>query len=514
MAADQGRTLYRGVTLVDRRRPTALAVEGDRITWVGDEADADRWADGATEVHVLEGALLTPGFVDAHAHLAMTGHALRGLDLSGARSRVEALERLHAHASHSDDVIVHGQGWDDTAWPDGSLTGADLDRAAEGRPVYLARVDGHSAVVSAALVSRVGGVREADGWSDLGRVERDAHHLVRRHLATLSDPAHRSTTIATALRAAAAAGIVSVHENAAPDISPLDDVDLVRALSDAEVVPHVVTYWGARGAYDEARAYGVAGLAGDLNIDGSLGSHTAALHEPYDDQPSTIGHQYLDPDEVAEHVVGCTRAGLQAGFHVIGDRASATLVEGLRRARDVLGTDTLRAARHRVEHLEMPSGADLELLAQLGVTASVQPAFDAAWGGPSGMYAARVGRDRAQRMNPFAAMAAIGVPLAFGSDAPVTPFAPWHAVQAATRPQAGGQALSLMQAVHAHTVGGWRAARIDDAGRLEAGAAAYLAFWEVPADADPVEAAAAGDARCIRTVVGGRVAYEIASSGA
>ncbi|MBW9205071.1 amidohydrolase family protein [Mumia sp. zg.B17] len=507
-----GRTLYRGVSLLDRRRPAALAVEGETIAWIGDDHDAASWVDGATEVRALDGTLLTPGFVDAHVHLAMTGHALRGLDLAGARSRVEALERLGVHTSRSGDVVVHGQGWDDTSWPDGTLTGPDLDRAAGGRPVYLGRVDGHSGVVSASLVSRVHGLREADGWSAGGRVERDAHHLVRQHLATLSDPSHRAATIGTALRAAAAAGIVSVHENAAPHISPLEDVNVVRALAASEVLPHVVTYWGSRDAYADARAYDVAGLAGDLNIDGSLGSHTAALHEPYDDRPSTIGHQYLEADEVAEHVVGCTRAGLQAGFHVIGDRASATLVEGLRRARDVLGTDTLRAARHRVEHLEMPSGADLELLAQLGVTASVQPAFDAAWGGSDGMYAARLGKDRSHGMNPLAAMAAIGVPLAFGSDAPVTPLAPWHAIAAATRPQAGGQALSLAQAVHAHTVGGWRAARIDGTGRLEPGAAAHLAFWEVPTGAQAAEAAVAGEARCVRTVVSGRTAYEMASS--
>ncbi|MFC6149557.1 amidohydrolase [Mumia xiangluensis] len=508
------RALYRAVTLVGAAHPGALAVEGDRIAWVGADADADAWADGATEVHHLPGVLLTPGFVDAHVHLGMTGQALRGLDLSGARSRVEVLERFAAHVATSTETVVHGQGWDDTDWSDGTLTGADLDRVAGERATYLARVDGHSAVVSAAMVAQVSGLRDADGWGGDGRVERHAHHLVRRHLATTTGPAHREAMIGAALRSAAAAGIVSVHENAAPDISPLDDVTLVRGLREAEVLPEVVTYWGARGAYDEARAYGVAGLAGDLNLDGSLGSRTAALHAPYDDNPSSSGHLYLDADEVAEHVVGCTRAGLQAGFHVIGDRASTVFVEGLRSARDVLGTDTIRAARHRVEHLEMPSGAELELMAQLGVTASVQPSFDAAWGGRTGMYAARVGRARAQRMNPFAAMQAIGVPLALGSDAPVTAFAPWGAIEAAMHPRNGGTGLTLAQALHAHTAGGWHAARVDDAGVHEAGAAAHLAFWEEPEDADAIEAAVGGHARCVRTVVGGRAAFDTTSTDA
>jgi predicted amidohydrolase YtcJ len=513
MSDAPGRVLYRGLRSGGLPCAVALAVEGGALAWAGPDAQSASWADNADEVVRLPGVLVTPGFVDSHVHLEMTGHAMRGLDLAGSRSRVEALQRLAAHVSRVDDLVVHGHGWDDSDWHDGSLTGPDLDRAANGRAVYLARVDAHSAIVSGALVDRVPSLRETDGWLGDGRVEREAHHLARAYLETVPDLGDRTASIATALRAAAAAGVVSVHEQAAPHIAPLEDLTRIRTLSAERVVPHVVTYWGETDAFDIAREYGVTGLAGDLNIDGSLGSRTAALHTPYVDDMSS-GHLYLDADAVSAHVVACTRAELQAGFHVIGDRASEALIAGLRQARDVLGTDSLRAARHRVEHLEMPSGAHLELLAQLGVTASVQPAFDTAWGGDEGMYAARVGRDRARAMNPFAAMAAIGVPMAFGSDAPVTPFAPWSAIRAATRPRSGGRGLSVPAALHAHTVGGWHAARIDGAGTLDVGAPAHLAFWEVPSDADPLEAALAGEARCVRTTVSGRVAYDAATSSA
>ncbi len=512
MAPTSGRVLYRGLRAIDAPQRVALAVEDGAIAWLGPDAESEAWADGAEEVVTLPDVLVTPGFVDAHVHLEMTGHAMRGLDLAGSRSRVEALQRLATHVSRVDDQVVHGHGWDDSEWHDGTLTGPDLDRAAEGRPVYLARVDAHSAVVSAALEARVPSLRETDGWLGDGRIERDAHHLVRVYLETVPDAADRKASIATALDAAAAAGIVSVHEQAAPHIAPLDDLMRVRELSAERVVPHVVTYWGGLDAFEAAREHGVAGLAGDLNIDGSLGSRTAALHAPYDDDPTTSGHLYLDADAVCAHVVACTRAGLQAGFHVIGDRGSEALVAGLRQARDLLGTDSVRSARHRAEHLEMPSGAHLELLAQLGVTASVQPAFDAAWGGDDGMYAARVGRDRARRMNPFAAMAAIGVPMAFGSDAPVTPFAPWSAIRAATQPRSGDRGLSVAAALHAHTVGGWHAARVDGGREQEVGGPGAHAVRGVPAGGAPVEAALAGDARCVRTVVAGRVAQDTTDS--
>lgn len=163
--------------------------------------------------------------------------------------------------------------------------------------------------------------------------------------------------------------------------------------------------------------------AGDLFVDGSLGSHTACLHAPYADAPHT-GTGYLDAADVAAHVAACTGAGLQAGFHAIGDAALGAVVEGVRAAAEKVGLARIRAARHRVEHAEMMTPATIAAFAELGLTASVQPAFDAAWGGEDGMYADRLGADRARTLNPFAALLKAGVPLAFGSDAPVTPSTP------------------------------------------------------------------------------------------
>ncbi|KHL11228.1 UNVERIFIED_CONTAM: hypothetical protein LK11_43625 [Mumia flava] len=505
------RTVYRDVRLLGSDTPAVVATNGETLGWIGAQHDAPSWLDDADETVHARGALLTPGFVDAHVHLAMTGQALRTLDLTGAASLAEALERLRAHLASSDDDVVHGYGWDDTAWPDGPPTRTALDRVAGSRAVYLARVDAHSAVVSSALADRIDRIERCDGWSADGRVERAAHHRVRDLLHQHRSPAQRTEAIRTALDAFAAQGVVSVHEMGAPSLSPLDDFSLIREVRAESPRPHVATYWGEPGAYELAQELGLDGLAGDLNVDGSLGSRTAALHEPYDDAPGTCGHLYLDAGAVAEHVIGCTRAGVQAGFHVIGDRAASVAVEGLRRARDELGTSRVRAARHRLEHLEMPAPADLELLAQLGVTASVQPVFEATWGGDDGMYAERLGRPRARATNPFATMATIGVRMAFGSDAPVTRPDPWGALAAATG-AAQGRRVPLDVAVAAATVGGWAACGHPSAGRLRTGAPAHLALWETPdADGDAAAAALAGGARCVRTVVSGRVVHDTPS---
>ena len=141
-----------------------------------------------------------------------------------------------------------------------------------------------------------------------------------------------------------------------------------------------------------ARAAGAAGLAGDLCIDGAIGSRTAALTEPYADADPTRGARYLDDDEIVGHIVACTRAGLQAGFHCIGDDAVAAAVDGLPPGcADRLARPRSARARHRLEHLEMVAAADLSTLAELGVVASVQPAFDALWGRPGELYEQRLG---------------------------------------------------------------------------------------------------------------------------
>ncbi|HEX7187927.1 MAG TPA: amidohydrolase family protein, partial [Actinomycetes bacterium] len=209
---------------------------------------------------------------------------------------------------------------------------------------------------------------------------------------------------------------------------------------------------------------------------GSIGSHTAALRAPYTDADHR-GHGYLDEPAVRDHVVACTEAGLQAGFHAIGDGALDTVAGGLALAGEQLGDDRVRSARHRVEHVEMVSPEAVEVLARLGVVASVQPAFDRLWGGEDGMYAQRLGAGRALSLNPFAAMRRAGVVLALGSDSPVTPIDPWGAVLAAASHHTAGSRLEVAVAFDAHTRGGWLAAHRDTEGVLSAGGPATFAVW-------------------------------------
>jgi predicted amidohydrolase YtcJ len=326
-------------------------------------------------------------------------------------------------------------------------------------------------------------------------VTREAHHAARNAFYCGISAAERRADIDAALNAAAAAGIGLVHENGGPTLSSESDFADVLSAGQRGHGPRVIGYWAELvGDQESATALaarmGARGLAGDLNIDGSIGSRTASLREPYADGqgagrqegPDTgttrqCGQPYLSVEQVRDHVVACSLAGIQGGFHVIGDAGADTVIAGFQAAARQVGVATVVAARHRLEHLEMVDLDGIKALVELGVTASVQPAFHALWGGPDGMYAARLGRQRAHAMNPFATMQAAGMSLALGSDTPVTPFAPWQAIRDCVNHHDPAQRLSAESAFLAHTSGGWRAAGIDDRGHLDLGQPASFALW-------------------------------------
>lgn len=512
---------------------TAMVVDGDRIAWVGSEGAADSFADGVDDTVRLDGALVAPAFTDAHVHTTATGLALTGLDLTGCDGLAGALDRVRAHAeANPADRVLLGTGWDTTDWPEQRHpTRAELDAATGNRPLYLTRVDVHSALVTTALLDLVPDIAALPGYAPDAPLTGDAHHAARERAHAGLTARQRTEAQRAALRRAAELGIGSLHECAGPDISSEEDLTGLLALAAREPGPRVTGYWAqavtsAKDA-DRVRELGAVGAAGDLFADGSLGSRTAHLHAPYADASHT-GTARLDAAAVAAHVAACTEAGLQAGFHAIGDAALATVTDGIRAAAERVGLERVRAARHRIEHAEMLTPQTLAAFAEFALTASVQPAFDAAWGGADGMYARRLGGDRARTLNPYAALLRAGVPLALGSDSPVTPLDPWGAVRAAAFHRTPGHRISARAAFTAHTRGGRRAEGRDDAGVLVPGAPADYAVWRtgelVVQTPDARVANWSTDPRsgtpglpdltpggqlpvCLRTVVGGRTVY-------
>lgn len=498
------RVLYRGGRIHSPADPhaTALLTTDGVVSWLGPDADAP-----AADLTVpLDGCLVTPAFVDAHVHLTQTGLAATGLDLSHTRSAEDLLAAVAAAARDlPSDAVVLGHGWDESTWADPTLPdAAALDRAAGGRMVYVSQASLHSALCSSALVPAAAG---HSGYHPSGWLRQAAHHAVREV-------------------AFASVGIAAVHECAGPGTSSEDDLRSLLAAG-GDRAPEVYGYWAELMGARKAKELGAAGAAGDLYADGALGARTARLREPYrdaaagTDDADPCGQAYLTSEQVRDHVLDCHEVGVQAGFHAIGDAAIATVLAGFAAAAEKLGRERLRAARHRVEHLELVDSSMIAALVAYGIVASVQPAFDRLWGGEHRMYAQRLGAERALASNPFGAMHAVGVSMAFGSDSPVTPMDPWGSVRAAMWHHNPAYRMSARAAFAAHTRGGWRAVGQDQHGALVPGAPATFAVWHTPAGRDgtlPVLLAEDPQARgpddptplpvCRRTVLRGRTIFD------
>jgi predicted amidohydrolase YtcJ len=359
-------------------------------------------------------------------------------------------------------------------------------------------------VVSSRLFEAAGcAAQEGADRDDKGRptgiVRRDAHHAARRTMLDNVPASQLAAAQLAAANAAAAAGITTVHEMSGPHVTAGErDLDVLLGQRDRLPVEVVVYYATTDVRVPQSR--GLRTIGGDLNVDGALGSRTAALHRPYADARAHRGFLYRDAGDCADFFEAATRAGLQAGVHCIGDAACEAAVLGLERAARRTSLRAVRRLRHRLEHFEMASRELIGRAARLGAGLSMQPAFDAAWGGDAGMYAARAGVARARRMNDFRASVRAGCLVGFGSDSPVTPFDPLGGVHAASAPSVRSHAMRGSDAFRSGTIGAAALARQETTkGRIGVGYRADLVVW----DGDPLE----GVGSVAATVLGGRVVH-------
>jgi predicted amidohydrolase YtcJ len=496
--------LYINGVIYSTSEPTAdaILVTDGVIEWVGDARSALLPADTTTVD--LNGAFLAPGFVDSHAHVIGVGQTEIEVDLRQARSAEDVLDRVSERAAELPaGGIVRGFGWDETLWATPALPSFEqLERAAGERPVYLARVDSHSALVTRASFDHASMSRPVLLSTDPGLVKGPE----RTEMAAVFNSLTESESQEAAERGLAAfarTGHVAVVENAAPHLGGIRDLVSLKAASLDSPFPEVYAYWGelaetAEGAEAAVRALEdalgrpdvprwVLGLAGDLNIDGSIGSRTAALREPYTDAEinAESGLAYLTPEQVRDHFVATTQARLQGGFHVIGDRGMDIALQGAEMAIEIVGDRAFASRGHRLEHAEMTDDDALARMLKAFLTASSQPGFDAAWGHAGGLYEQRLG-ERRLSMNRFATMSRLGIPLAFGSDAPVLEASPWAQIKAAINHSNPDEAITARGAFNAHTRGAWRALNRNSSGgpkhgegQIVPGAPASFAIWEI-----------------------------------
>ncbi len=490
-----------------------LRVDGGIITHLTDDAA------GLTGEPVdLEEAVVLPGLADAHLHLDSLGLEGGWLDLSSAKSAKEAITLVaETAASLPVGTWVRGRGWDQSGWPEGVFPAPGLlDAAVARHPCYLVRKDGHAVWVNkaalfaagldASFVSPAGGaiVRGRDG-SFGGILIDNAMQLVERAL-----PEPSAGELRQALRAAlhrcAAAGLTSVHEmgTTAAMLAELDALD-----AGGELPVRVFSYIKETvdGAIELAASHRPRGkhcrvMGVKLYADGALGSRGAALFAPYCDCDGERGLLLHEPEELTHLARKVHRAGLQLAIHAIGDRGNHLCLDAIESAQ--AGE---HGRRHRVEHAQVIAQDDVARFHALATVASMQPVHAA---GDMSWAPARLGAARMAGAYAWRSLKDAGVPLAFGSDAPIETENPWPGILAAvTLGSRGGsvnQAVSLQQALAGYTHGAAFAVHQERRlGRLLLGACADLTI----VDRDPFELKPPqlGGLRVLRTVVGGREVF-------
>ncbi|HEX2091592.1 MAG TPA: amidohydrolase [Longimicrobiaceae bacterium] len=515
----------------------ALAVRDGRVVAAGTDAEVSRLVGEGTQVVDLAGRLVTPGFNDAHIHFAPGGASLLQVNLLGTTSIAEIERRVAAGvAAAQPGEWVVGRGWDHTRLPREEL-GPDgwprrdlLDRVAPNNPVFLARVDGHVGWVNrrALEVAGIGPrtrapqggeiVRDPRTGEATGILKESATEMVWRRIPPPS-VAQVRRGIRAALDLAARTGVTSVQTSASPT-----DVRVYRELRDRDSLTVRVYAWHPLEPQNirRFRDLGITAGFGDewLRVgmlkgytDGTLGSRTAYMLEPFADDPSTHGLQQHTDAQLDSLVTAADAAGLQVILHAIGDAGNRQALDAFERAARTNGT---RERRHRIEHAQILDRADIPRFARLGVIASMQPTHatsDMRW------VETRIGRERAaEGAYVWRSLLDAGATVIFGTDFAVEPMEPVQGIYSAVTRQSreepgvppGGwlpeQRLTREEAIRLYTAasayGEWEEER---KGTLRPGMLADLVVW----DRDLLTVPEAEILRAVPdlTVVGGRVVY-------
>lgn len=513
-----------------RPRAEAVAVRGNRIVAVGDDAAVRALIGPETRVIELHGRTVTAGLVDGHCHLYGLGSARDKVALKGAASEADAVARVVAAAkTRPAGEWIEGRGWDQNPWGGGFPTRATLDAALGDRPVALTRVDGHAVWVNGAAL-RLAGVTKATPDPAGGKILRDARGeptgvlvdnattLVEKMIPAATAEA-RERRIRYAMGEAVAAGLTGVHEMGIDDAT----VAVYRELAKAgelplrvhaylEATPAIVAGIADRELEPEEsdRYFALAGIK--LFADGALGSRGAALAADYSDDPGNRGLWVTSPADLKAFTVKATAAGWQVATHAIGDAANHATLDAYQAAIEASPGSDLRL---RIEHAQVLMADDIPRLARLKVIASMQPTHatsDMPWAEQ------RIGSARLEGAYAWRKVLDAGALIVAGSDFPVEETAPKFGLYAAVtrqdpdgKPEGGwhpDQRMTLDEAVFAFTAAPAYAAFVEDErGRVQPGMVADLTVFDRPL----IAGHALLDTEAAATIVGGEIVFERAA---
>jgi predicted amidohydrolase YtcJ len=536
------RDRFAGAALIDGAYIRAVGEAGDLLKLIPPGADLRR-VDGL-------GGLLVPGFHDSHLHLWHYGCGLNQIDLRGCSSIDELVERGKAalrRMGAPPGSVISGKGWNQEEFREGAGGAVsapkrypnrfDLDRISQEHALILERICGHTASCNtkaleiAGLMGAVpevdGGRAETDGEGRaLGIFHENAIALLRRIIPPFSK-AQVKAQVKYGMEEALSQGLSSVSCNDIFDDNYEEIVDTYREILEEGIRLRVVLQvhitkdiiledFIRRGWFTGANLGHPLLSMGALKLfaDGSLGSRTAHLSEPYADLPGVRGLRAMEDEAMAAAVSRFSGLGFQVIIHAIGDAAAAAAI----RSFEALSPDERRRMRHGLVHCEVMSPALLERMARGGFLALVQPAFLA---GDVTFAGSRLGRERAAFFLALGSMARLGIRTAYGTDCPVEPLNPLKGIECAVRrhypaeyAEAPGpcffpeERVDAYTAIDAYTEGSAYAVFAERRlGRIRPGYLADLTLLDRDIFTLPPEEI--GTAKVLLTMVGGESAYRI-----
>ena len=472
-------------------RCRALALEKGRIIRAGDESDMKGLMDQGWPVEDLGGRTVLPGFIDTHEHMMFTGSQETAVHLDTVENIDHILELLSAQAGETPGGhwirggYLNEQEIAEKAMP----VREDLDRAVPDHPVILMHVTGHMCSLNTKALEILNPPLTLEGLDTLGGrptgVVRDPGILtfIQPAMAGFVNPEDRLDYIRAAAGLAVKKGITTLH---ALDGGESDPTDTRAILENLDRLPiHVVCYHQSMDLND-VEQMGLPRVGGCICSDGAFEAHTAALFEPYIDEPDNYGALTYSQERMDEFIMEAHRRGLQIAVHCESERSIEQVLWAMEKA---LRAFPRQDHRHRIEHFELPTYNQIQRLARAGIMASMQPAFIPALIGQEDMalYEMLLGRARLNRVHPYRTIFEAGIPISGGSDSPVTPYNPLAGVQAAVTHPNRDERVDLRQALAMFTTtAAWSAFEEDDKGSLEPGKLADLVVLaEDPFRTDP-----------------------------
>ena len=517
----------------------AVAIANGRILAVGSDEEIRAYAGPNTSVVDLKGRLAVPGLSDSHVHFIQGGFQLLSVDLKDARSEEEFVRRI-AEKSRSmpPGRWMQGGDWDEEAWPSERLPNRWLiDPVTPHTPVFISRYDGHAGLANSLALNLAGVnkntpdpaggviVRDPKSGEPTGVLKDEAQALVLKVIPRPTE-SEMEEALRAALKEAARVGLTSVHDITVDTESWngnfTGEIELLRR---AEREGWLTCRIYAITPIARWKRLAEAGVSHDMGsdflklgavkafADGSLGSRTAWMFKPLDDDPGNSGLPMplmAPPSKMEELARQADKTGIQLCTHAIGDRAVSAILDIYER----IGGENAVAHRFRVEHAQHVQPEDFARFGKLGIVASMQPyhAID------DGRWAEkRIGHERARSSYAWRSMLDAGVVLAFGSDWPVAPLNPLLGIYAAvTRATLDGrnpggwfpeQRLTVEEALRAYTQGSAYASFQENVkGTISEGMLADVVVLSEDLFRIPLEKIQ--DARVDITIVGGRVVYE------